>query len=300
MSPKTLLDALTPEVIERLRQLELFSRYRVEGLLKGENRSILRGISTDFVSHRPYFPGEETRHIDWRVFARTDRLTIKQFEDLTTVHVAVAVDFSGSMAFGEGEPTKHHYAIHAAALVIYLAHLQRDRFSLHLFNDRLRESTPAGTGRMHLLKAFAALVANQPRGETSFSMPLMEIEASLKRRAILIVFSDCMAEPEAIARELLRFKLRGTDVICFQVFHPSERDFPYSQVSRFTCLETGAADNVDPLEIQRLYRENFTRHTRELETALRRRGMDHCALCADGDYETAVCDYLRRRQEILA
>jgi len=300
MFPKTLIDTLTPEVIERLRQLELFSRQRVQGLLKGENRSVLKGTSTDFVSHRPYYPGEETRHIDWRAFARTDRLTIKQYEDLTNAHVAVALDISGSMAFGEPGRTKHDYAVRAAALILHLAHLQRDRFSLHLFNDRVRATLPGGTGRIHLLKAFTMLASNDPEGPTAFELPFGEVDASLKRRSILAVFSDCMAPPEDVARELLRFRVRGTDVICFQVFHPAERDFPFSQVSRFTCMESGAAENVDPLEIARQYRESFARHTQELKTALQRRGMDHCALAADEDCESALGDYLRKRMEIFS
>jgi len=300
MFPKTLVESLTPEVIERLRQLELFSRQRVEGLLKGENRSVVRGISTDFVSHRPYFPGEETRHIDWRVFARTDRLVIKQYEELTNAHVAVALDVSNSMAFGAPGWTKHDHAVHAAALILHLAYLQRDRFSVHLFGDRLRETLPAGAGRGHLLRAFAGLVANRPAGRTSFDLPFSEIEANLKRRGILVVFSDCMADPEEIARQLLRFRLRGTDVICFQVFHPDERDFPYSQVSRFSCLESGATENVDPLEICRQYRENFSRHVHALKAAMRRHGMDHCELPANEDCEKALGEYLRRRMEILS
>jgi uncharacterized protein (DUF58 family) len=226
MSHKTLLDALTPETIERLQQLELFSRHRVAEILKGENRAVLKGLSTDFVSHRPYFPGDELRHVDWRAYGRTDRLVLKQYEDVTNVHVAVALDVSGSMAFGDGSLSKHYYAVRSAALVLFLAYLRRDKFSLHLFSDRLRRTIPPGTGRQQLLRTFAELASCEPTGGTSFDITLAEIDASTRRRSILMLLSDCMVEPEALARQLMRFRRKGTDVICFQVFHPAERDFP--------------------------------------------------------------------------
>ena len=299
MFPNELIDSLKPETIERLRQLELFSRLRVEGMLSGENRSTLLGLSTDFVSHRPYFPGDDIRRIDWRVFARSERLTVKQFEDQRNLTTAVALDVSGSMAYGDGDLTKHEYAVRCAALILYLMHLQHDAFALYLFNDHLAQAVPAGSSRRHLLGVFAALAAAQPEGETAFETPLRQIEAHFSRRGLLVLISDCMGDPQALARTLARFRMRGTDVIVLQITHPAERDFPFTQVSRFTCLETEVVDSVDPLEIRNLYRREFARHTHDLKAALLQRDMDHCELPVDGNYERALGDYLRRRMEIL-
>ena len=300
MSSPEFLENLSPETLERLRELELFSRLRVEGLLQGENRSVLKGSSTDFISHRPYVPGDDIKFVDWRAYARSDRLTVKEYEDLTNVRAAVALDISNSMAFGEGEETKHDYALRAAALILYLLYMRRDRFSLHLFNDRVQLSLPAGTGQRHLLRAFRAMVEQEPRGGTDFQGPFTRIRPELKKRGIFILFSDCMDDPEKIVRSLLRFRLQGSDVIVFQVFHPDERDFPYGQMTRFTCLETGEVSTVDPLEFQRSYRENFAGHTEELQSRLRERGMDHARLPADAHYEAAVGDFIRRRMEVLS
>lgn len=293
-------DLLSPDTIERLRHLELFSRLRVEGFLSGESRSLMLGTSTDFVSHRPYFPGDEIRHIDWRVFGRSDRLVIKRFEDWRNLSAIIALDVSNSMAFGNGGLTKHQYAVRCAALILYLMHLQRDSFSLYLFNERLRTVVPAGTGRRCLLAAFTALVTSAPADRTSFEVSLAEIEPQAPRRGLLILLSDCMDAPEKIARSLSRFRAGGTDVIVFQVVHPAERDLPYNQVSRFTCLETGSVSNVDPLEIRNAYREQFALHTRELRAELLRRGMDHWELTVDENYEKALGDYLTKRMELLS
>lgn len=300
MSPQRLVDSLTPDTIERLRKLELFSRHRVEGFLKGENRSTLKGASTDFVSHRPYFPGDDIRRIDWRVFARTERVVIKEYEDLTNLNAYVAVDVSNSMAYGDGTLNKHHYAIHAAAMILYLMEIQHDSFALYLFNNRLQHVVPPGSGRRHLLRAFSALVQNPPGGETAFEPAFREIDLQVTRRGILIVFSDCMNDPEQIARVLSRFRMKGTDVIVFQITHPAEREFPFTQVSRFSCLETGRVDNIDPLEIQKAYREKFEEHTLTLKASLIRHGMDHCELLVNDPHEKALGDYLRRRMEILS
>lgn len=300
MSPRPLTEQLTPATVERLRRLELFSRLRVEGYLKGENRSVRQGQSPEFLGHRPYFAGDDLRRIDWRIFGRSDRLTVKRYEEPANLQAAVAVDFSRSMAFGEGEQTKIECAIRAAALIFYLAWLQHDAFSLLVLGDRLRTSIPPGASRRRLMQVYAALVSEPVEGTTDFERALREAAPVAGRRALFILFSDCMDDPETIARALARLRTKGTDVIVFQVVHPAETDLPYQHVSRFTCLETGAATTVDPLDIRAAYRREFERHTLALRAALFRRGMDHCLLTVGRDVETPLGDYLQRRMELLS
>ncbi|MBS3762971.1 MAG: DUF58 domain-containing protein [Planctomycetes bacterium] len=299
MWPSGLTESLKPETIERLRQLELFSRLRVEGMLTGDNRSTLKGFSTEFVSHRPYFPGDELRRVDWRAYARSERLVIKEFEEPTNLTAAVALDVSGSMDFGDDELTKHEYSVRCAALVLYLLYLQHDSFGLFLFGDQLRRTLPPRSSRRHLMGVLAALAEARPEGETSLETALRQIQTRFKRRGLLVLISDCMAEPDHVSRVLSRFRSQGTDVIVFQVVHPDEREFPYNQVSRFTCLETHQADNVDPFEIRNAYRERFRMHTGKLKAELLRRDMDHCELTVTENYEKILGDYLSKRAEIL-
>lgn len=297
MSPQRPSDILPAEVLEKVRKLELFSRLRVESYLSGENRSKRTGFSTDFVSHRPYLPGDDLRRVDWRAYARTDRFVVKQFEELTSFELTLVLDVSNSMAFGD-ELTKHSYVVRCCAIVLFLAYLQRDSFSLYFFDDRLTGRTAKGGGYEHLLRCLGELVSAEPSGRTSFERSFGELEREIRRSGLLFVFSDCMDEPATIAGALAPFRMKGTDVVLFGVYHPAEKELPYNDVTRFICLESGRITVVDPLEVERRYREEFIEHHRALKAQMVKHGMDYCELEVSGSYEEALGEYLLRRMEL--
>jgi len=321
---------LSSDVAERVKQLELFCRLRVEGSRSGENKSKLVGFSTDFAQHRQYFPGDNLRYLDWRALARTDRLVVKQHEDLTNAEMAVLLDASGSMAFagqggccataglssrvfrpgtvgqadrGTGGPqgglSKLEFSVRSAAILTYLMYLQGDSFSLYLFSESTADRVPRGSGRRHLLRVFEKLVAARPGGETRFAECFREVEARLTRKGLVAVLSDFMAEPEPIARSLGRLRMRGHDVIAFQVFDPDEREMDFVDLTRFRDLEDGSILAADPLLIQAEYRRQFDQHQLMIKEGCLAHAVDHVVLPVADEFDKVIGDYLQRRAALM-
>jgi len=290
---------LSADLVERVKQLELFCRLRVEGSRAGENRSKLIGFSTDFLQHRQYFPGDNLRYLDWRVLARSDRLVVRQHEELTNAEMAVLLDTSGSMAFAGQGMSKLDFAVRCAALLTYLMYLQGDSFSLYLFREGAVEPVRRGSGRRHLRRVFEKLVSAAPRGETGFAECFREAEARLGRRGLVAVLSDFMAEPEPIAKALGRLRMRGHDAIAFQIFDPEEREMDFVDFTRFRDLEDGSILAADPLLIQAEYRRQFDRHQLMLKEQCLAHGVDHVVLPVADEYDEVIGDYLRRRAALM-
>jgi len=290
---------LSGEMVERIKRLELFCRLRVEGSRAGENRSKLTGFSTDFLQHRQYFPGDNLRYLDWRVMARTDRLVVRQHEEVTNAEVAILLDTSGSMAFAGEGMSKLEFATRCAALLTYLAYLQGDSFSLYLFDETAADHVRRGSGRRHLQRVFEKLVSVGPRGETRFAECFREVEARLVRRGLVAVLSDFMAEPEPLAKSLGRLRMRGHDVIAFQVFDPDEREMDFVDFTRFHDLEDGSVLAADPLLIQAEYRRQFDRHQLMLKEHCLAHAVDHVVLPVAAEYDEVIGDYLRRRAALM-
>ena len=290
---------LSSDVAERVKQLELFCRLRVEGSRSGENKSKLVGFSTDFAQHRQYFPGDNLRYLDWRALARTDRLVVKQHEDLTNAEMAVLLDASGSMGFAGQGLSKVDFAVRCAAILTYLMYLQGDSFSLYLFSESTADRVPRGSGRRHLLRVFEKLVAARPGGETRFAECFREVEARLTRKGLVAVLSDFMAEPEPIARSLGRLRMRGHDVIAFQVFDPDEREMDFVDLTRFRDLEDGSILAADPLLIQAEYRRQFDQHQLMIKEGCLAHAVDHVVLPVADEFDKVIGDYLQRRAALM-
>ncbi|MGD0089804.1 MAG: DUF58 domain-containing protein [Planctomycetota bacterium] len=291
---------LTGDMVERLRQLEIFSRLRVEGRRAGDNRSPLAGFSPDFLQHRQYFPGDDLRRLDWRVLARTDRLVIRQYEELSNAELAVVLDCSGSMAYAGPGMSKHEYAVRCAAILLYLTFLRRDDFSLFLFAEDAAARVPPGGTRLRLRQVFEKLVASRPSGETRFAACFQEVEARLLRRGIVVVLSDFMSDPEKLGQALGRLRLRGHDVVALMIFDPTERELAQIDFTRFRDLENGELVSVDPLPIRDEYQRQFERHQVRLREQCLAHGIDFAALPVGDDYEAALGLYLRRRMRLVA
>jgi uncharacterized protein (DUF58 family) len=291
---------LSGDVAERVKQLELFCRLRVEGSRSGENKAKQIGFSTDFAQHRQYFPGDNLRHLDWRVLARTDRLVVKQHEDLTNAEMAVLLDASGSMAFAGQGMSKLEFAVRCAAILTYLMCLQGDSFSLYLFSESAADHVPRGSGRRHLRRVFEKLVSVPARGETRFAECFREVEARLTRKGLVAALSDFMAEPEPIARSLGRLRMRGHDVIAFHVFDPDEREMDFVELTRFRDLEDGSILAADPLLIQAEYRKQFDQHQLMVKKHCLAHAVDHVVLPVADEYDEVIGGYLRRRAALMS
>jgi len=305
-APPTESDALSagPErlvegtLADRLRHLELFSRWKVEGMLHGPNRSPLIGFNSDFRQHRAYFPGDSLKHFDWRVYARTGRQVVRQYEETTNVRVHVVVDASGSMKYaGEGR-SKWDFAVRNAAVLLYVAFLRRDAFSLSGFATARERHIGFGTGHGHLLRCFRSLLSAGAEGATDFDAGMGgALGGSLRHKGLTVVLSDCMDDPENIGKKIARVRSRGGDAVLFQVMDPSERSFDFNLITRFHDLEGPEILVVDPALMRSAYQRTFDDHVEGLRAACRRHGFDHHVLSVRDDYAEPLVAYLRWRME---
>ena len=291
-------DLLSGSLADRIRELELFARVRVQGLLQGSNRSTLKGFSSDFRQHRQYYPGDSLKHLDWRVLGKSGKLVLREYEELTNAQIMVVVDISGSMATGgtgSSTLTKHEFAVRNAAILLYLASLQHDQFSLALFRTDRIMHLPFRSGRNHLRRAFSALLEPTAAGGTDFVSGLDNSTAHVRRRGLTVVLSDFMEDPAIIVRQLAALRYRGSDVLALQVFDPAEADLDFSSVTRFHDPETEAVLVVEPILVRREYQQAFQAHQDALRDACRSRGFDHAALPVGDAYESPVFAVLRWR-----
>lgn len=290
---------LNKETVDRLRNLELFSRLRVEGLHTGDSPSPLRGFSSDFLQHRQYFHGDSLRYLDWKVMARTGRLFIKEFEEITNTTMTVVLDTSGSMGFYAQGMTKLEFAMRCAAMLLYLMFTQRDYFSLHLFSRDAAQRIPPGSSRRHLRRIFEKLIQIKTADETNFEACFRHVEAQLPRKGLVVVFSDFMDDAAAIAKAMGRMRLRGNDVIAFKIYDPAELAFDFVDFTRFRDMENSELIPVDPLVIREEYRRQFQEHQLALQEECLSHGLDLKILPVGDHYETVMGEYLRRRMALM-
>lgn len=287
------------DLLERIRQLELFSRFRVEGALAGLHTSPFKGFSTDFLQHRQYFRGDHLKHIDWRVFARTGRYYVRQYEELCHARISVLLDTSASMAYRAPDAaySKHEVAVRCAALLCSLALMHGDSVALTCFDTQVRVRTPYGKSRPHLHRILRILAESAPCGGTDFPAALREATAPIRHKGLTIVLSDCMDAPEQLIRQVSRLRFDGSDVILMQIFDPFERELDFDSVTQFHDLESEEIMVVDPLIMRKDYQREFDAHQADMKSACRRHGFDHMLLPIGDPYEVALFEYLRGRME---
>lgn len=289
-------------LVDRIRQLELFSRFRVESFMTGPNKSPFKGFTSDFLQHRQYFRGDSLKHLDWRVYGKTGKFYIRMYEELTNARVSVILDTSNSMAYKGPDATlsKHDFAVRAAALIAYLAFLHKDSFALTIFDTRATVTTPFSSGRKHLHRALRNLLEATPDGGSDFSAGLTEATAPIRKKGLTIMLSDCMGNPEEIVRVMSRLRYSGSDVIAMQIYDPSEREFDFNSVTRFHDLESQEILVLDPLILRREYQQTFDQHQLEMKTACQKHGFDHVLLPVCDEYDVPLLEYVRKRMEMFS
>lgn len=247
-------DFLTSETMRRLDHLVLGSRWTAEGGRAGRHSSVLKGASVEFRDHRDYVQGDSLRHLDWKLFGRSERYFIKQFHEETSLRVHLVLDASASMAFRHsGTTTKFEFARELAAAAAYLAHHQQDSVGLVIYDDEVRRWLPARGGNRHIRNFLEALAAHQPGGNTDTGKALEALAEGMSRRGLVLMMSDLLDAPEAVFRALAHFRRRGHDVILVQVLDPAELDLPFDGVSDFIDMETGERLEADAALVRRAY-----------------------------------------------
>ncbi len=288
---------LDPEVLSRIGNLELVARTVVQGFISGLHRSPFLGLSLDFAAHRQYEPGDDIRKVDWRVFGRTDRFYVKEYEAETNASVFFALDVSRSMDYGSGGITKLDYARFLTACLAYLSAAQRDRVGAATFDATIVEHVAPSVRNRRLV--LAALDRARPERAGELVAPLTAVGESLPRAGIVVLVSDLYAEPGTVLAALAALRGKGHDVIVFHVLDSAEIRFPFDGPHSLEDLETGERLPVTPEEMGEDYRERVDAHTTELARLMVRNGIDYVLLDTSVPLDEPLFRYLSLREKRL-
>jgi uncharacterized protein (DUF58 family) len=281
-----------------ISKLQLLARQLVEGFSTGLHRSPQRGASVTFKQHRPYVPGDEVRHIDWRVFARSDRYYIREYEQETSLRATLLVDLSGSMEYA-GAAAALSKADYAKVLALGIASLlvrQQDAVGLVTFDSKVRTFVPPSTRPSHLQTLERTLHKQLPGGETSLGRVLKEAAPRLGRRSLLILISDCLEEPADLVKALAQLRMQHHEVLVFHLLDKDEIDFPFQGSTRFESLETSDFKiDTDPAALRSTYIENLARFRSDLNAGCGRHKIELYPVTTDEPCETALTRHLSNR-----
>ncbi|HMP03499.1 MAG TPA: DUF58 domain-containing protein [Gemmatales bacterium] len=282
--PRRFLD---PKVISRIQRLHVRARNVVEGFIAGWHRSPTFGHSVEFTQHREYTPGDDPRHLDWKVWSRTDRYVVKQFEAETNLRCTLVVDASESMQYGSGPMTKYDYAATVAASLAYLLLRQQDAVGLITFDQTTRQIVPARSQQKHLDALLQALDVSQPRAKTDLDVILKRVTEAEPARGMVVIISDLLAPREPFFRGLDLLCQRRHDLLVFHVLDPAELEFPFAGTTKFEGMEELPELVCDPRALRDGYLEALNEYLTEVRRGCARRGVEY-ALVRTTDYLDAV------------
>ena len=285
-----------PKVLARIGNLELLARTVVDGFINGIHKASYLGVSVDFAEHRGYMPGDDIRRIDWRLYARTDRYYVKEFEADSNANFSVIFDVSKSMAFGSQGLSKLDYARYLAASMTYFANRQRDRVGLVTFDNEILERVPCSAKHLDVvLHTIDRIVAGRPG---QLGDPLYRMTEFFKRRGILAIISDFYDEPDAILDAVKRFRFQGHDVMLFHILDPAELAFPYDAASSFEDLETGDRIPIVPDNLREQYKQLIDEHTATLGKRCTEQRIDYAVFNTSTPLDYALFKFLSARERM--
>jgi uncharacterized protein (DUF58 family) len=279
----------------RIKSLQMRARVTVEGFIKGIHRSPYHGFSVEFSEYREYSPGDDTRFIDWKLFARSDRYQVKRFEDETNLRCYLVVDTSRSMGYTSGEYTKGDYARTAAATIAYFLSRQRDAVGLLTFDDKVTDYLPP-RHRPGQLRRLMGILEREPQGKaTDLAGPLEEIAATVRKRGLIILISDLLVPLETLKTRLGYLRSRGHDVVLLRVLDPAEVHFTFTNPSMFKDVESGQEMYVDPDAVRGEYLRRFGEHATALSKICSDLGIELAPVTTDRPLELVLFDLLKAR-----
>jgi uncharacterized protein (DUF58 family) len=287
---------LDPDVLTGISGLDLIARTVVDGFVAGLHRSPDFGFSQEFAEYRAYTPGDDLRHVDWNVFARTERAYLKRYRGETNSLLTVLLDASQSMEYASHAVNKMDYARYVAASLFYLAiHNQRDAAGLIVFDDEVRNYIRPSTRQGQLARLLSGLELAEPRARTDFGKPMRHFQEFLRRRGLVVIVSDFYESPESIVRTIEPLRFHGNEVVLFHVLDPQEIRPLLGEPSIFVDMETKQQMEVTPDYAKKEYRGKMNAHIAELGERSRGAGMDYFLLETDRPLDAALREYLAIR-----
>ena len=289
---------LNPEILSRAEALGMRARQVVEGLRVGDHKSPYKGFSVEFVQHREYVPGDDIRHIDWKSYGRSERYTIKQYEQETNYTCHILLDASNSMRYGSGLTNKLEYAKLLAASIAYMVLRQRDSVGLRVFNTEVVAELPQSSQFGHINTITHTLEEMQPRDKTTIGPLLDRVADQISRRGIVVLISDCLEDLEPTLAGLRHLRFRGHEVILFHVLHPDEVQFPLDGNVRFIGLEGFEELMTRPHLLRPAYLRIVDRYLKDIQKGCDGGGVDYFRMLTNRSLGNALAEYLVRRLQV--
>ncbi len=286
---------LHPEAIKRISRLDLRARHIVEGFLSGMHRSPYFGQSVEFRQHREYATGDDLRHVDWKVWARQDRLYVKQYEEDTNLRCTLLVDVSGSMLYGSGPMNKLEIGCTVAACLAYLVLKQQDAIGCVSFDENIRMSVPVRSKRTHLQTIIEALNVQDPREKTDLFSVLRQVAETYPRRGMMVLISDLLADREPLYKGLRLLRQRGHDVLVFHIMDDDELDFPFAGPIRFEGLESDDALTCNPRALREGYLNALGVFLDEVRHTCAQNSIDYRLVRTSEPLDAALAKFLSSR-----
>jgi uncharacterized protein (DUF58 family) len=288
---------LDPSVLASISGLDLIAKTVVDGFVAGLHRSPDFGFSQEFAEYRAYTPGDDLRHVDWNVYARTERAYLKRYRGETNSLLTVLLDASNSMKYTSHQVTKMDYARYTAASLFYLAiHNQRDAAGLIVFDDEVRNYIRPSIRQGQLHRLLAGLEMAEPRARTDFSKPLLHFQEFLRRRGLVIIISDFYESPERIVRTIEPLRFHGNEVVLFHVLDPKEIQPELGEPAILVDLETDELMEVTPDYAHTDYRKKMDAHIADLRERAQAAGLDYYLIMTDRPLDGVLREYLSLRQ----
>ncbi len=290
---------MNPKVLNKIARLELRARLVVEGFLSGRHRSPYHGVSVEFAEHREYVPGDDLRHLDWKVYGKTDRYYIKRYEEETSLTCHIVVDSSESMRYaGEEGISKYDYAATAAASLAYLILRQQDFVGQAVFDDKIRSFIQPGNNPAHLKVLVHELSEAGGLPKTDLGIVLSEVATRVRHRGMVILISDLFDRPENILSGLKQLRAKDMDIVVFHVLDADEVEFPFQRMYRFEGMEQDLKLTADPRALRAEYLKVFNKFTEALRRGCLRQGIDYRLVTTRQWLDVVLTAFLATRARI--
>ncbi len=289
---------LDPEVVSKISGMDVKARLVVEGFIAGLHKSPYKGFSVEFAEHRQYMPGDPLKHVDWKVYAKSDKFYVKEYEEETNLRATIVIDASASMGYASGGMTKFDYATHLAAALSYLMLKQQDSVGLTLFDTKLRRHIPphASAKQLHIL--LRELAEAKPGAETNIHESLRALTERVKRRGLIVLISDLFDERGALLSALKYFRHRKHEVIVFHVLDNEESEFGFDREAIFEDMETKEEIHVEPWRIRNEYAAEVRAWSEAIKRECREHRIDYVLMNTKTPFDVALTSFLEKRSRL--
>ena len=285
-------------MVAMLDSISMKAKLVVEGYIIGQHRSPYHGFSVEFAEHRSYEPGDEVKHIDWKLYGKTNRLYVKRFEEETNLRAHLILDTSKSMTYASGKVTKLDYGSYLLAALSYLMISQQDAAGVVLFDEKIRSFIPPKSTPSHLNTLLNTLDVKKPGNDTKIETVLHEMADRINKRGLVIIISDLLDDPKSILNGLKHFRHKKQEVILFHILDRNELEFDFNSRTKFIDMESGAEITTDPWHIKTDYKNLILDLQKYYKSQCRQNNIDYVSLFTDDNLDKGLSEYFNKRQKL--